>query len=77
LASDSKRIVIQKRNEVTGCWSKLHNEEFHNLHSSPDIIRMIKSRRMRWAWHVARMEKRHTCKILVVKPKETTRKTKT
>jgi hypothetical protein len=41
--------------EVTGEWRKLYNGEFHNLHSSPDIIRQIKSRRMRWAGHVARM----------------------
>jgi hypothetical protein len=47
-----------KRDEVTGCWRKLHNEELHNLYSSPSIIIMTKSR-MRWAWHVARMgEKR-------------------
>jgi hypothetical protein len=43
------------RHEVTGEWRKLHNEELHNLYSSPDIIRQIKSRRMRWAGHVARM----------------------
>jgi hypothetical protein len=54
---------------VTGDWRKLHNEELHNLYSSPNIIRMIKSRRMRWAWHVARMgEKRNPCMILVGKP---------
>jgi hypothetical protein len=40
---------------VTGEWRKLHNEELHNLYSSPDIIRQVKSRRMRWAGHVARM----------------------
>jgi hypothetical protein len=39
---------VLKREEVTGGWRKLHNEELHNLHSSPNIIRMIKSRRMRW-----------------------------
>jgi hypothetical protein len=43
---------------VTGGWRKLHNEELHNLYSSPSIIRMIKSRRMRWAGHVARMGRR-------------------
>jgi hypothetical protein len=42
-----RRIFGPKRDEVTGDWRKLHNEELHNLHSSPDIIRMIKSRRMR------------------------------
>jgi hypothetical protein len=45
-------IVLLK---VTGDWRKLHNEELHNLYSSPNIIRMIKSRRVRWAGHVARM----------------------
>jgi hypothetical protein len=54
---------------VTGGWRKLHNEEFHNLYSSPDIIRMIKSRRMRWAGYVARMgAKRNAYRILVGKP---------
>jgi hypothetical protein len=47
-----------KRDEVTGGWRKLHNEELHNLYSLPNIIRMIKSRRMRWARHVARMGRR-------------------
>jgi hypothetical protein len=41
-----------KRNEMTGNWRKLHNEELHNVYSSPNIIRMIKSRRMIWAGHV-------------------------
>jgi hypothetical protein len=50
-----RRIFGPKRNEVTGGWRKLHNEELHNLYSSPSIIRMIKSRRMRWAGIVARM----------------------
>jgi hypothetical protein len=49
-----KRIFGPKRDEVTGGWRKLHNEELHNLYSS-SIIRMIKSRRMRWAGHVERM----------------------
>jgi hypothetical protein len=54
------RIFGTKRVEETGGWRKLHNEELHNLYSSPSIIRMIKSRRMRLAWHVARMlEKRN------------------
>jgi hypothetical protein len=51
---------------VTGGWGKLHNEELHNLYSSPSIIRMIKSRRMRGAGYVARMgEKRNEYRILV------------
>jgi hypothetical protein len=55
--------------EVTGGWRKLNNEELHNLYSSPSIITMIKSRRMRWAGCVARMaEKRKTYRILVGNP---------
>jgi hypothetical protein len=54
---------------VTGDWRKLHNEELQNLYSSPNIIRMIKSRRMRWAGHVARRgESRNAHRILVGKP---------
>jgi hypothetical protein len=51
-----RRIFGSKRDEVTGDWRKLHNEELHNLYYSPSIIRMIKSRRMRWKGHVARIE---------------------
>jgi hypothetical protein len=47
-----RRIFGSKRDEVMGGWRKLHNEELHNLYSSISIIRMIKSRMMRWAWHV-------------------------
>jgi hypothetical protein len=50
-----RRIFGPKRDEVTGEWRKLHNEELHILYSSPNIIRQIKSRRMRWAGHVVRM----------------------
>jgi hypothetical protein len=53
-----KRILGPKRDEVMGGWRKLHNEELNNLYSSQRIIRMMKSRRMRWAGHVARMGKR-------------------
>jgi hypothetical protein len=64
-----RRIFGPKRDEVTGEWRKLHNEELHNLYSSPDIIRQVKSRQMRWAGHVARMgEERKVYKILVGKP---------
>jgi hypothetical protein len=48
-----RRIFGMKKNEVTGDWRKLHNEELHNLYSSPSTIRMLKSMRMRWAVHVA------------------------
>jgi hypothetical protein len=50
-----RRIFGPKRDEETGGWRKLHNEELHKLYSSSSIIRIIKSRRMRWAGHVARM----------------------
>jgi hypothetical protein len=64
-----RKIFEPKRDEVSGGWRKLHNEELHNLYSSPSIIRMIKSRRMRWAEHVARMGvKRNACNILGGKP---------
>jgi hypothetical protein len=58
-----------KRTEVTGGWRELHSEELRGLHSSPSIIRIIKSKSMRWAMHVARIgEKRTTYRILVGKP---------
>jgi hypothetical protein len=64
-----RRIFGPKRDHVTRDWRKLHNEEIHNLYSSPNIIRMIKSRRMRWGGHVARMgETRNAYRILVGKP---------
>jgi hypothetical protein len=53
-----RRIFGSKRDKVTGGWRKLHNEELHNLYSSQSIIRVIKSRRMRWAWHVTHMGRR-------------------
>jgi hypothetical protein len=53
-----RRIFGTKRDEVTGGWRKLHNEELHNLCSSPSIIRMVKSWRMEWAGYVARIRKR-------------------
>jgi hypothetical protein len=57
------------RDEVTGEWRKLYNGELHNLYSSPDIIRQSKSRRMRWAGHVARMgQGRNVCRLLMGKP---------
>jgi transcription termination factor 2 len=63
-----RRIFEPRRDEVTGDWRKLHNEELHNLYSSLNITRVIKSRRMRWAGHVARMgETRNAYRILVGK----------
>jgi hypothetical protein len=63
-----RRIFSLKRDEVTGGWRKLHNEELHNLYSSPNIIRLINSRRLRWAGHVARTgENRNAYRILVGK----------
>jgi hypothetical protein len=47
-----RRIFGPKREEVAACWRRLHNEEFHNSYTSPNIIRVIKSKRMRWAGHV-------------------------
>jgi hypothetical protein len=64
-----RRIFGPKRDQMTGGWRKLHNEELHNLYSSPSIIRTIESRRMRWLGHVARMgEKTNAYRILVEKP---------
>ncbi|KAJ4433081.1 hypothetical protein ANN_15338 [Periplaneta americana] len=64
-----RKIFGAKRNEVTGEWRKLHNAELHALRPSPDIIRNIKSRRLRWAGHVARMgEFRNAYRVLVGRP---------
>jgi hypothetical protein len=63
---------------LIGGWAKLYNEGLHNLYSSPNIIKIIKSRRMRRAEHVARMgEKKNAYEVLMRKPEETTRKTYT
>jgi hypothetical protein len=63
-----RRIFGPKRDDVTGEWRKLHDKEFHDLYSSPSVIRIIKSRRMRWAGNVARMgKKRNAYRLLVVK----------
>jgi hypothetical protein len=64
-----RRIFGPRRDEVIGEWRKLHNQELHDLYSSPSIIRIMKLRRMRWAWHVARMgAKRNAYRLLVGKP---------
>jgi hypothetical protein len=72
-----RRIFGPKKAEVIGSWRKLRNEELHNLYSSPVIIRMIKSRRMKWAGHVARMGTKRNAYIIwwESRRKETTRKT--
>jgi len=64
-----RRIFGPRRDEVTGEWRRLHNEEQNDLYSSPNIVRVIKSRKMRWAGHVARMgEERGMYRVLVGKP---------
>jgi hypothetical protein len=63
-----RRIFGLRRDEATGEWRKLHIEELHDLHSSPSIIRIMKSRRIRWARHVARMGDKRNAHRLVVKP---------
>ena len=64
-----RRIFGPRREEVTGEWRKLHNEELNYLYSSPNIVRVIKSRRTRWAGHVARMgEERGVFRVLLGKP---------
>jgi hypothetical protein len=64
-----KRILRPRRDEVTGEWRRLHNKELYALYSSPNIIPVIKSRRLRWAGHVARMgERRGAYRALVGKP---------
>jgi stalled ribosome rescue protein Dom34 len=64
-----KRVFGTKRDEVTEEWIKLHNEELNDLYSLSNIVRVVKSRRMRWAGHVARMgEERGVHRVLVGKP---------
>jgi hypothetical protein len=63
-----RRVFGPKRDEVTGEWRKLHNKELNDLYSLPNIVRVVKSRRMRWAGHVARMGKnRGVYRVLVGK----------
>jgi hypothetical protein len=62
-----RKIFGPKRDEVTGEWSKLHNEELNDPSSPPNIVWVIKSRRMRWARHVARMRDESVCRVWVGK----------
>ena len=64
-----RKLFGAKRDEITGEWRKLHNAELHVLYSSPNIVRNLKSRRLRWAGHIARMEQfRNAYRVLVGKP---------
>jgi hypothetical protein len=64
-----RKLFGPKRDEVTGEWRKLHNKKLNDLYSSPNIVRVVKPRRMRWAGHVARMgEERGVHRLLVGKP---------
>jgi hypothetical protein len=64
-----RRVFGRKRDEVTGEWRKLHNEELNDLYTLPNIVRVVNSRRIRWAGHVARMgEDRGVYRVLVGKP---------
>ena len=66
-----RRVFGPKRDEVTGKWRKLHNEELSDLYSLPNIVRVVKSGRMRWAGHVARMgDGRGVHRVLVGRPEE-------
>jgi hypothetical protein len=61
-----RRIFGPKRDELTGKWSKLYNEELNDIYSSPNIVRVIKSRRMRWVGHVARMDESRGAYMVLV-----------
>jgi hypothetical protein len=66
-----RKIFGLKRAEVTGEWRKLHNEELNDLYCSPSIVRVVKSIRMRWAGHVARMsDRRDVFRVLMRKPED-------
>jgi hypothetical protein len=64
-----RRVLVPRRDAVTGEWRKLHNAELRNLYSLPSIVRVVNSRRMRWVWHMARMgEGRGVYGVLVGRP---------
>jgi len=63
-----RTVFGPKRDEVTGEWRKLHNEDLNDLYSSPNTVRLIKSRRMRWVGHLSRMGRRCVFSVLVGKP---------
>jgi hypothetical protein len=65
-----RRLFAPRRNEVTGGWKKLHNEEHRDMYSAPSLIRIIKTRRMKWAGHVARMRKKRNVYRLLVGKKD-------
>ena len=62
------RIFGPRRDKVRGEWQRLYNEKLNDLYCSPNIVRVIKSRRMRWAWHVARWMRRGLYRVLVGNP---------
>jgi hypothetical protein len=65
------RKLFGRKREEDGSWRKLHNDELHSLYSSPNIVRVIKWRMMRWAGHVARTEEgRGVCRVLVGRPED-------
>ena len=69
MLGDVRRIFRPRRDEVTGEWRRLHNEELNDLYSSPNIVRVVKSRRIKWAGHVVHMgEERGVYRVLVGKP---------
>jgi hypothetical protein len=69
VAWEHRKVFGPKRDEVTGEWRKLHNEKMNDLYSLPNIVRVVKSRRMKWAGNVARMgEERGVHRVLVGKP---------
>ncbi|KAJ4441770.1 hypothetical protein ANN_11628 [Periplaneta americana] len=71
VSNNTPPIFVANRDVVTGEWGNLHNEELHALYSSPDIIRNIKTKRLRWAGHIARMgESRNAYRVLVGRPEE-------